>query len=640
MRPGPLRSLTFAVLTALAALVGRLTVVESTPVALVWPAAGLAALWMLLLHGRTGVRWDALLLGVVLAAVDLATGSSPAVAVALAAVDVGQALLVARLYRRWSPTPSGPLLLHMRDLTALLLATGVATTAGAVAGGAVLFLGTGTGSVLATVVGQARSGAAVLVVVALGLRARQLLLVRRDAEQETAVLPFQRPTGRRAAELALAVVASVLGNVAVFVWLPAYPVAFPLFALTAWVALRFDTGLTALRTAAVSLVAVVFTLQGDGPFAAVDDVLVRAVIVQAYIALGAALGLALALNRDERLVLETRLRSAADHAEERHRQVQVLATATRAVLTADDPRRAVCDAVREVTGADGVYLIEPDGAGHLVSTAVVGLDLPPLAFSTDPTTSMTSRLFSAGAGAFVPDARQEPGVIAGLVEHLGIASAAWQPAALADDRVVALIGVMWRTPVPELCATTLGVLSVLGGEAARAIERGDLLEQLARAADRDQLTGLANRRRWDELSGVEVSRARRSGLPLTLLLLDLDHFKVFNDTYGHGTGDALLRDFGSAASECLRDGDLIARWGGEEFAVALPACTAEGARPVAERILAAVPHGQTATVGIAQWVPGESVGDTLARADAALYCGKRAGRDRAVLAGQSALVPA
>jgi len=199
---------------------------------------------------------------------------------------------------------------------------------------------------------------------------------------------------------------------------------------------------------------------------------------------------------------------------------------------------------------------------------------------------------------------------------------------------------MWRTPVPELCATTLGVLSVLGGEAARAIERGDLLEQLARAADRDQLTGLANRRRWDELSGVEVSRARRSGLPLTLLLLDLDHFKVFNDTFGHGTGDALLRDFGSAASGCLRDGDLIARWGGEEFAVALPACTAEGARPVAERILAAVPHGQTATVGIAQWVPGESVGDTLARADAALYCGKRAGRDRAVLAGQPALVPA
>ncbi len=131
-----------------------------------------------------------------------------------------------------------------------------------------------------------------------------------------------------------------------------------------------------------------------------------------------------------------------------------------------------------------------------------------------------------------------------------------------------------------------------------------------------------------------MSRAQRNRLPLTFLLLDLDHFKVFNDTCGHQAGDVLLQEFAVSAAGCLRDGDLIARWGGEEFAVALPDCSQEEALQVAGRIIAAVPGDQTATVGVAQWLRGETVGQSLARADAALYEGKRAGRARAVLAGQ------
>jgi len=634
--PSPaLRTAAFALLFAAAAVLGRLTVVQGTVVNLVWPAAGVGALWLLLQHGRRSYRWDAVLLGAVTAVVDVATGAGWAEAVALAVVNVVQALVFVEVVRRRaaSATRPGPLLLDMRDLAALLLAAGVSTTLGAVAGSLAVHLAGAPWSWLSVLVWQARNGAAVLVVVALGLRVRQLVLVRRGVRHPQ-LLPVQVPRGARAVELGLAVAASVAGNVAVFHWMPQYPIAFPLFALTAWVALRFDTGLTALRTAAVSVAAVLYTLQGQGPFAAVDDVLVRAGIVQAYVAIGAALGLALALNRDERLVLVGQLRAAAAYSEERHRQVRVLAHASRTVLLADDPRRAVCAAVQEATAADGVYLLEPDGHGRLVSTAVVGMDLPPLVFRTDPPTTLTARLFVQGAAHFAADVAAEPGASAGMVEHLGVVSAAWQPAVLADDRTVALIGVMWRTPVPELCDTALGILAVLGTEAARAIERGNLLEQLARAADRDQLTGLANRRRWDELSTVEVSRAARNGRPLTFLLLDLDHFKVFNDTHGHQTGDLLLQDFATAAAGCLRDGDLIARWGGEEFAVALPDCTVEQARVVAERIIAAVPHGQSATVGVAQWVRGESAAMTLARADAALYAGKRGGRARAVLAGQ------
>ena len=628
----------FAVLLAVTAAVGRLTLVPGTGINLVWPAAGVAALWLLVQHGRRTGALDAVLLVAVVVAVDLATGVGPVVAVALGLVNLGQAVLFGTAFRRLAtPGRPGPLLLDMRDLTALLVSAGVAAAAGAVVGSVVLHLAEGGGSVGEVLVWQSRNGAAILVLVALGLRVRQLVLTRRGVRHPD-LLPFLAPRGWRAVELGFAVVASVLGNVAVFLWMPGYPIAFPLFALTAWVALRFDTGLTTLRSTAVSIAAVVFTLQGHGPFAAVDDVLARAGIVQAYVAIGAALGLALALTRDQRLVLTARLRAAADYSDERHRQVRVLAQASRRVLLADDPREAVCAAVREAVGADGVYLLEPDGHGRLVSTAVVGLDLPPLVFRTDPPTTLTARLFVEGIPYFSADVTREPDSSTALAEHLGVASAAWQPALLADDRVVALIGVVWRTPVPELCDTALGVLSVLGTEAARAIERGNLLEQLARAADRDQLTGLANRRRWDELSTVEVSRAQRNRLPLTFLLLDLDHFKAYNDTVGHQGGDVLLQEFGAAAGGCLRDGDLIARWGGEEFAVALPDCSEEEALVVAARIIDAVPHGQTATVGVAQWVRGETASQTLARADAALYDGKRGGRARAVVAGQPGVV--
>jgi diguanylate cyclase (GGDEF)-like protein len=636
---GLLRTAAFALLFAGAAVVGRLTVVEGTGVNLVWPAAGVGALWLLLQRGRATFVLDCALLVAVVLATDLLTGEDLLVSGGLAAVNLGQAGLVVLLYRRLagSTGAAGPLLLDMRDLGGLLLATGIATTAGAAVGTVVLAVADGSWSVLGLVVWQARNGAAVLVVVALGLRVRQLLLTRRGPVVD-GMLPFRAPGGWRAVELVLAVAASVLGNVAVFHWMPEYPIAFPLFALTAWVALRFDTGLTVLRTAAVSVVAVVYTLQGEGPFAAVDDVLVRAGIVQAYVALGAALGLALALNRDERLVLVVRLRDAVDYSEERHRQVEVMARASRTVLLAEDPRAAICAAVREAVGADGAYLLEPDGEGHLVSTAVDGLDLPPLRFSTDPSASLTARVFEEGAPYFASHVADEEGVSSDLVEHLGVASAAWQPAVLGEDKVVALIGILWRQPVDVFCATTRGVLQVLGNEAARAIERGNHLAELARAADRDQLTGLANRRRWDEMSTIEVARAQRSRLPLTLLLLDLDHFKAYNDTFGHAAGDVLLHDFAAAATECLRDGDLIARWGGEEFVVALPDCTDEEARPVAERIIAAVPFGQSATVGLAQWCRGETAQDTLARADAALYAGKDAGRARAVLAAQPAVV--
>lgn len=169
----------------------------------------------------------------------------------------------------------------------------------------------------------------------------------------------------------------------------------------------------------------------------------------------------------------------------------------------------------------------------------------------------------------------------------------------------------------------------MGGLIRRILSQG---AELARLSRTDSLTGIANRRHLDEYLAREIERAARSGEPLSLVLLDMDHFKGFNDVHGHPSGDALLREATTAWGTTLRAADLLARFGGEEFAVVLPDCGAEHALIAAERLRAAIPSGQTASAGVAVLLPGGSADSLLARADAALYAAKRAGRDRAVLA--------
>jgi diguanylate cyclase (GGDEF)-like protein len=123
----------------------------------------------------------------------------------------------------------------------------------------------------------------------------------------------------------------------------------------------------------------------------------------------------------------------------------------------------------------------------------------------------------------------------------------------------------------------------------------------------------------------------RSGQPLTLALADLDHFKAFNDAHGHEAGDVLLKDFSRITSTLLRDVDVVARWGGEEFAIALPGSDETAAKVALDRLRQAVPDDQTCSFGIARWDGSESITACLARADAALYRAKAAGRDRVAL---------
>jgi len=164
-------------------------------------------------------------------------------------------------------------------------------------------------------------------------------------------------------------------------------------------------------------------------------------------------------------------------------------------------------------------------------------------------------------------------------------------------------------------------------------EREGLLREVEEMARSDALTGLPNRRALDEALPREMARARRSGLPLCLAIVDIDHFKAYNDSHGHLVGDVLLRDCAVAWDGELRGEDMLVRFGGEEFLVVLPDCAPEDAAEIVERLRAATPDEQTCSAGLVLWDPAESIEDVLARADAALYEAKGAGRDQLVRIG-------
>jgi diguanylate cyclase (GGDEF)-like protein/PAS domain S-box-containing protein len=163
-------------------------------------------------------------------------------------------------------------------------------------------------------------------------------------------------------------------------------------------------------------------------------------------------------------------------------------------------------------------------------------------------------------------------------------------------------------------------------------EREALIEEVQLLAHSDELTGLPNRRVLDDLLPRDMARALRAESPLCLAIVDIDHFKIYNDTYGHLAGDQVLRECAGAWDSELRGEDTIIRFGGEEFLIVLPDCEPTDAEEIVERLRAATPSGQTCSAGLAQLRPGESVDDLVARADTALYQAKEMGRDRLVAA--------
>ena len=164
-------------------------------------------------------------------------------------------------------------------------------------------------------------------------------------------------------------------------------------------------------------------------------------------------------------------------------------------------------------------------------------------------------------------------------------------------------------------------------------ERAD--DKNRRVALTDPLTGCWNRLRIEECAQFEMARQRRYNVPVSILMIDIDHFKAVNDRHGHVTGDRLLKEFSLMVRGCLRAADQFGRWGGEEFLVLLPSSDARAAAVIAERIRRLVASTTfadglriTASFGFAEYCPDEPLIHWIGRADAALYLAKKDGRNR------------
>lgn len=170
---------------------------------------------------------------------------------------------------------------------------------------------------------------------------------------------------------------------------------------------------------------------------------------------------------------------------------------------------------------------------------------------------------------------------------------------------------------------------------AEVAARAQMQAELERLATTDSLTGLRNRRAFDEMLGLELTRAQRYGHPLALILLDIDLFKQINDRHGHQEGDRVLVELARVVGGRLRASEVFARWGGEEFIILAPNTDTGQAKHLAEEIRARVEaHGfpevgrVTISLGVTQYAPGDSRDSLLKRADAALYRAKSGGRNR------------
>lgn len=248
---------------------------------------------------------------------------------------------------------------------------------------------------------------------------------------------------------------------------------------------------------------------------------------------------------------------------------------------------------------------------------------------------LPGRVLASGRPAFIEVVTSDPNFSrASKAAEAGLTAGVGLPL-LAGGEVRGVIEYFTRQPrhaEPEL----IEMMDALAAQTARFLtilsDRAQLVERLERLSLTDELTGLPNRRAWNEGLLRELARARRRDEPLCVALLDLDSFKSFNDAFGHPAGDALLREIAHAWNGLLRGSDLLARYGGEEFALAFPSWPLASALSVVDRLRAATPGALTCSAGLAAWKKDEAPEQLTDRADAALYEAKRGGRDRTVVA--------
>lgn len=200
----------------------------------------------------------------------------------------------------------------------------------------------------------------------------------------------------------------------------------------------------------------------------------------------------------------------------------------------------------------------------------------------------------------------------------------------AADRVVGVL-CLYLPVDAEVDEETMKLLRAIAGQLGMAISNAMLYEETKSRSLHDPLTGLANRRLMGIELGRNMARARRDGSPFSVVMMDIDHFKKYNDTYGHPAGDALLADFSRVVLKEIREVDNLFRYGGEEFVLLLPDTGLQGASTVAERIRARVEEKTAVTIslGVSSYRVGmKKEEEAIREADEAMYQAKQTGRNR------------
>lgn len=344
--------------------------------------------------------------------------------------------------------------------------------------------------------------------------------------------------------------------------------------------------------------------------------------------------------RDLRRLMD-QWRHASSLAAARLSELEALTAVTReltASLNLAHVLQLVVDRARDFGDADGVAIaIRDPETGVLMDTGVRAgaserlRNLPP-----PRDHSLTRSVFRSGEAAFIPEAQRHPLFVDGAYPDLhAIASLPLK----IEGEVLGVMSVGYNR-LYAFDDAAVRLLQALADAAALAVHNAEQHERLRRQAVTDELTGLANRRRFLESLRAEVARARRYGHPLSLLMVDLDRLKQINDENGHAAGDAMLRGVAACLRAAVRVTDLAVRLGGDEFAVLMPETGREAGLAVAERIRASVEAfrasvdgrsiSSTVSIGLISRDAGhlQDLPSLIHKADDALYKSKTLGRNR------------
>lgn len=358
--------------------------------------------------------------------------------------------------------------------------------------------------------------------------------------------------------------------------------------------------------------------------------------------------LAVLVNIADRLKIEAALQRANDYLthsldelQQRADEIQRLndlVDRLQTCLNVDEARAAMTEILPElfpaVSGA--VYLADVAATRLALATAWGSAPAPTPAFDADECWALRR-----GRPVFHPSAAAEPSC-----QHLAAAGAAALCLPMtASGQAVGLLLLQYAEPRPAPAETHLRLAQAVAHSLALALANLQLRETLRQQSIRDVLTGLYNRRYMEESLERELRRALRRGYSVGVIMLDLDHFKQFNDTCGHAAGDALLQTVGEFLRVHIRAGDVACRYGGEEFILLLPEASLEITRQRAEHLREEIHHLQpeyrgqrlgpvTVSAGVAAFpLHGQTVDVVVRAADEALYQAKRQGRDQVALAG-------